>query len=284
MRFVVSILFVASLLMAENVLVNGKKVFYVNKGTGQNAVVLIHGWSCDHTFLGAQMDELAKGHRVISLDLPGHGQSESPTSMKMEGFVSAVEAVRAHARVNQVMLIGHSMGALVAREYARKYPSKAKGLVFLDGSIFQLPPGEADRLRWAEGIGRLAKSFGPSNEKQVREINVSVFLSNMYTDATPRDLQMMILRKVLTTSPETAEAAMLSMADLKLWVEDRHDIPVLALRAGRQRPANEEPYLKSLYPKLHYKFMPGMSHFLMMEQPAKINDEIVTFLKASIFE
>lgn len=281
MRWLISILFVAQTLLAENALLNGKKIYYVTKGSGPNTMMLIHGWACDHSFLDAQMVEFAKSRRVVSLDLPGHGQSEFPAGLKMDHFVASIEAVRSAAGINQMVIVGHSMGALVAREYAKKYPARTKGLVFLDGSIFQLPPGAEDRQRWAEGITRLAKSFGPANEKQVRERSVSVFLSNMYTDDTPRELRMTILSKVLATPAETAEAAMMSMTDLKLWTEDRQDLPVLALRAGRQLPPNEEPYLKSLYPRLQYKFMPGMSHFLMMEQPAKVNDEILAFLKAS---
>jgi pimeloyl-ACP methyl ester carboxylesterase len=64
-----------------------------------------------------------------------------------------------------------------------------------------------------------------------------------------------------------------------LWKEEPLPIPVLALRAGRQQPPNDEAYLKTLFPRLQYKFLPGLSHFLMMEAPAQVNTEIHEFLK-----
>lgn len=284
MRLLLTLLALTTLLSAEEISFQGRKLSYISKGSGPNPIMMIHGWACDHTFLDAQTDEFSKAHRVLALDLPGHGQSEAPAPLTIDAMVAAVEAVRAAAKVNQLTLVGHSMGAIVVREYAKLYPARTKAVIFLDGSIFQLPPGAADRARWAEGINRMAQTFGPANAKQVRERNVSVFLSNLYPDDTSRELRMSILRKMLATSPETAQAAMAAMTDLKLWGDDKLNVPALALRAGRQQPPNEEVYLKSIFPNLEYKFMPGMSHFLMMEHPAKVNQEIRTFLKASKLE
>jgi len=246
--------------------------------------LFIHGWACDHSFFEAQVAEFSRTHRVITVDLPGHGQSESMSLLRMQTFVDAIEGVRVVTKSNRWILAGHSLGAVVAREYARLYANRAQAMVLLDGAIYQLPPGEADRNRWAENITAMAKRFGPDNEKQVRERNISVFLSNMYTDATPRELRMSILRKVLATSPETAEGAMMSLADLKLWREESMNLPVLALRAGRQEPPGESSYLKQLFPQLQYKFLSGLSHFLMLEQPVVVNAEIRSFLKGRKLE
>lgn len=266
---------------ADTVLLNGKKIFYAVSGTGPKNLILIHGWACDHSFFEGQFKDLSKDYRVIALDLPGHGQSEMAAPLTMEEFAMAVEAVRVAAKATRPILIGHSLGATVAREHARRYPKNASALIFLDGAIYQLPPIEADRERWAETIGTMAKSFGPANEKQVRERNISVFLSNMYDDSTPREFRMTVLRKILATAPETAQGAMQSMADLKLWREDVLQIPVLALRAGQRPPPNEEAYLKTLFPQLQYKFLPGVSHFLMLEKPTEVNAEIRRFLKGN---
>jgi len=268
------------LLIAETVTVNGGKVSYDTKGSGANTMVFIHGWAADRSFFDSQIQEFSKTHRVIALDLPGHGQSQQVKSANIDSFVAAVEALAS----KPVILVGHSMGAIVAREFARRKPNHVKGIILVDGSIFQLPPGQADRERAMESFHRLAKSFGPSSEKPIRERQISVFLSNLYADSTPRELQMSVLRKVLATSPETAESAMYSIGDLRYWSDDKLNCPVLALRAGKQQPPNDEAYLRSIFPKLTYQFMPGLSHFLMMEQPAKVNSEIRTFLKASKLE
>jgi pimeloyl-ACP methyl ester carboxylesterase len=74
---------------------------------------------------------------VITLDLPGHGKSDPPKNGKfsMAVFARAVEAVRAEAKVDKVVLVGHSMGTPVIREYARMYPQHVAGLVPVDGLL-----------------------------------------------------------------------------------------------------------------------------------------------------
>lgn len=280
MRLLAALLFATALFAAEATL-DGKKLHYSSTGASPRTLILIHGWACDSTFFSEQIKDLSATHRVITLDLPGHGQSGAFDKLSMDLFARAVEAVRVHAKVQNPVLIGHSMGATVARQYARLYPKSAAALIFLDGSIFQLPPGEQDRVRWAESISSLANSFGPANEKAARERSVSVFLSSMYGDSTPRELRMQILRKVLATSPATAQGAMLAFSDLSLWREDPLDLPVLALRAGKQQPPREADYLKGLFPRIQYKFMPGVSHFLMLEKPLEINAEINAFLRSN---
>ena len=85
-------------------------------------------------------------YRVITLDLPGHGKSDPPKNgmFSMTVFARAVEAVRAEAKVDKVVLVGHSMGTPVIREYARLYPKHVAGLVPVDGLLF-LSTGGAGR-------------------------------------------------------------------------------------------------------------------------------------------
>lgn len=280
MRLILALLLTTPLFSAD-ISFQGRKLHYTSTGSGEKTLILIHGWACDSSFFSEQIKALSATHRVIALDLPGHGQSESPGILTMDLFAQATEAVRLHAKANKPILVGHSMGATVARQHVRLYPNSAAALVFLDGSIFQLPPGEQDRVRWSEMITALAKSFGPTNEKAVRERAISAFLSNMYSDSTPRELRLEILRKILATSPDTALGAMQAMADLSIWREDSIQIPVLVLRAGKQKPPNEVPYLKGLFPRIKYKYMPGVSHFLMLEKPVEVNAEINNFLRSN---
>lgn len=280
MRLILALLLTTPL-FSTDISFQGRKLHYTSTGSGEKTLILIHGWACDSSFFSEQIKALSATHRVIALDLPGHGQSESPGILTMDLFAQATEAVRLHAKANKPILVGHSMGATVARQHVRLYPNSAAALVFLDGSIFQLPPGEQDRVRWSEMITALAKSFGPTNEKAVRERAISAFLSNMYSDSTPRELRLEILRKILATSPDTALGAMQAMADLSIWREDSIQIPVLVLRAGKQKPPNEVPYLKGLFPRIKYKYMPGVSHFLMLEKPVEVNAEINNFLRSN---
>src|SRR3990172_12732980 len=57
---------------------NGVKLAYESRGTGRPAFVFVHGWTCDRSFFAPQAKHFARRHRVVSLDLRGHGESEAP--------------------------------------------------------------------------------------------------------------------------------------------------------------------------------------------------------------
>jgi len=57
---------------------DGARIHYVNYGKGSEALVLIHGWTCNLDNWRDQFSDFAKRNRVIAIDLPGHGQSDKP--------------------------------------------------------------------------------------------------------------------------------------------------------------------------------------------------------------
>jgi pimeloyl-ACP methyl ester carboxylesterase len=265
---------------AATATLDGRKIFYRAEGPAKETLIFVHGWSANETFFLPQVEEFRKSHRVITLDLPGHGKSEMFQTFSMELCARAVEAVRLQEKAAHPVLIGHSMGALVIREYAKRYAGQARALVFLDGSIFRLPPDEAGREGWRQGFEAIAARFSPQLDKAVRERHMSQLLSSMYAENTPREFQLMILGQVLQTRPETSQGAMLAIADLANWDEKPLPQPTLFLRAGKQAPPGDEQFLRGLFPKLRYNFMPGVSHFLHLETPEAVNREIADFLRS----
>src|SRR5437763_1691461 len=105
------------------------RVHYKSLGEGKTAVVLVHGWCCDHTVWREQAALLNGKVRVLAMDLPGYGQSDKPkTDYTMDLFARGVEAVMRDAGVEQAVLAGHSMGTPVVRQFYRLYPAKTKAL------------------------------------------------------------------------------------------------------------------------------------------------------------
>src|SRR4029450_4289348 len=92
-------------------MLDGARIHYVNYGKGGEALVLIHGWTCNLDNWRDQFPDFAKRNRVIAIDLPGHGQSDKPQlSYTMDLFARAVDAVLQDAKVKRAVLVGHSMG------------------------------------------------------------------------------------------------------------------------------------------------------------------------------
>ncbi|HSL83506.1 MAG TPA: alpha/beta fold hydrolase, partial [Thermoanaerobaculia bacterium] len=93
------------------------------------ALVFVHCWACDRTYWREQVDVFAADHRVVTLDLAGHGESgagrEAWTVTGLAGDVRAVvEALAREERLERVILIGHSMGGPVSLEAARLMPER----------------------------------------------------------------------------------------------------------------------------------------------------------------
>ena len=248
--------------------VDGIPLHWSASGSGPRTVMLIHGWTCDSTSWDAQVPALAKQYRVIALDLPGHGRSGSPADGKfsMDLFARAVEAVRSEAGADKVVLVGHSMGAPVIREYARLFPQRVAALVAADGT-FVAPAG-------GRGAMPAMTLTGPSG-LAARD----AMIRGMFGPSTPRDVQDKVLKMMLGAPEATAAGAMNAMM---AWVAAPQDttpkrLPVLGIYAEKSPAGNRESTTK-IFPSFEYQEIPGTSHFLMMEKPDDFNGRLTTFL------
>lgn len=102
-------------------------------GSGPQALVLVHGWSCDRSYWGGQVEDLAREFRVVTIDLAGHGESGRGREIwTIASFGADVAAVVGDLALDDVVLIGHSMGGDVILEAARRLPGHLKGLIWVD--------------------------------------------------------------------------------------------------------------------------------------------------------
>ena len=108
-------------------------------GSGLTHIV----WSLHETFL------TAKGYSVLSVDLPGHGNSEGPAIKSIEGIAEWIKKLTEQLKVNEISFIGHSQGCLVGLEFASRFPQLIKSLVLVGGS-YELPVNPA-LIDYADG-------------------------------------------------------------------------------------------------------------------------------------
>ena len=93
-------------------------------GSGLSHIV----WSLTEQFF------FYKNFNVLSLDLPGHGNSDGPCLDSIEKIADWLEEVFKKLNLNDLILVGHSQGCLEILEYAHKYKSRLKKLIFVGGS------------------------------------------------------------------------------------------------------------------------------------------------------
>jgi pimeloyl-ACP methyl ester carboxylesterase len=183
----------------------------------------------------------------------------------MDLFARAVEAVRAEAGAERIVLVGHSMGAPVIRQYAHLYPNRVAGLVAVDGPLDvrafgELPAGFPPPLTGPEGLA--------AREGMIR---------SMFIAETPPTLQEKILAMMLAAPEATAIGAMNAMFDPAIRWTDVIDAPALSVYAGTAN-VPDPATTKQLYPNHEATQIPGTGHFLMMEKPAEFNRTLTEFL------
>ena len=263
MRFLLLLAALTSLAAAS---FEGRQVHYTNYGSGASAIVLIHGWTCDETFWQYQVPALRAHHRVITIDLPGHGRSEVPpeAAMTMDNFARAIDAVLREAGVDRAVLAGHSMGTPVIRQFARLFPAKTAGLILMDGTIFR--PEDA---RSRQGRGRIYRG----EEGRTMRLNV---MRAYFVPATPPAVRQHIESVSRATAESTAVGAINGMLALDVWSDESPvGVPTLGVYQSQGGPSVE--YLRQLFPQLEYHRIPGTGHFLMMEKPRKVNPLLLQF-------
>jgi pimeloyl-ACP methyl ester carboxylesterase len=249
--------------------VDGVKVHYTNYGNGDVALFLVHGWSCDETVWSEQAAALAKNMRVITIDLPGHGGSDKPgMAYTMDFYASAIDAVLRDASVQLVVLVGHSNGTPVIRQYYRNFPAKVKALVIVEGPLRPF----FDKTNMEKFVAPLRGNDYPQAAGRLIDS-----MTTPIKDAALRDkIKVMMLR----TPQHVAVSEFEATVDPALWKEDKIDVPVLMILAKQPAwSAEYEQFVRGLILKLDYQVWEHVSHFLMMEKPREFNTALLTFLQ-----
>ena len=116
--------------------VGGKRAFAYTAAheldAAKPAVVFVHGAGLDHSWFGLQSRYFGyHGRNVLALDLPGHGRSEGPPIATVEGMADWVHRVLNSLKIPKAALVGHSMGALIALEFAARHPAQAERIALI---------------------------------------------------------------------------------------------------------------------------------------------------------
>ena len=243
------------------------KIRYVSEGKGSDAIVLVHGWGSTLDFWRAQVPELAKRARVIAIDLPGHGKSDKPeTSYSMDFFAAAIDAVMKDAKVERAVLVGHSMGTPVIRQFYRKYKQKTLALVIVDGGL--RPFGTKEQREQF-----MAPMRGPNWKEAVAPMSAQM------TAMLSAEDKARVKNSFESTPQQVLVSAMDAMSDEALYATDKINVPVLAILAKSPfwAPDNEQ-FFRSLAPDLDYQMWEGVDHFLHMGKPREFNAAVMAFL------
>lgn len=97
-------------------------------------IVLLHALGSGRMVWMPTARKLLTGHRVVMVDLPGHGESALPEPFSLEACAEALDQVLAKQKPDSTVLVAHGFGALVALYGVQAHPDRVKGLIVIDGS------------------------------------------------------------------------------------------------------------------------------------------------------
>ena len=239
---------------------DGVSIVYTVSGEGSPALVFIHGWMCDQTFWAAQVEEFSQTNTVIMIDLPGHGMSGTDRDdWPLLAFGGDVQKVVEHLDLDEVVLIGHSMGGSTALEAARLMPDRVIGVVAVDS--LQDADAEYDPDQFNGFLAAYEQDFAGTCLQ---------FTSSMFLENADPALVERVTTDMCNASPEIAIALLREFFNYELGPAlAAVDVPVRYINAPMY-PTNVEVN-RTYQPDFDGVIMDGVGHFLMMEEPAEFN-------------
>lgn len=127
---------------------DGIKLHYEVKGEG-GTNVLIHGWSQDSSVYQPQVEKLSKDYKVITYDFRGHGKSDRPEhGLTLKRYGTDLEELMEELKLENVTLVGWSLGASTTFDYVRNYGVKRLKSI----TVFDMTPKLVNDENWKLGL------------------------------------------------------------------------------------------------------------------------------------
>ena len=112
---------------------DGVRLAYDDRGAGEPAFVFVHGWTCDRSFFAPQAEHFAKRHRVVSLDLRGHGESDKPEGpYSIAAYADDISYLIDRLGLGRVVAVGHSLGGNIVLQLAASHLDRVAAIVMVD--------------------------------------------------------------------------------------------------------------------------------------------------------
>ena len=248
---------------------DGVPIHYAVQGKGEPTLVFIHCWSCNRHLWDNQVSEFSKTHQVVTIDLPGHGESGlDRKSWTIESYGDDVKTVVTKLNLKRVVLVGSSMGGPIALEAARRMPDRVVGIVPVDtlqNVDAKLPP---DQL---EGLFK-------AMETDFKGTSATLMNQFFFSPTTPEAVKQRVLADIASRPPATAIAILRGVfAYDPVAALKEIKVPIRAINSDRN-PTSLEVNRKYA-PQFDVVLIKGSGHYPMLEDPPQFNAMLTDILR-----
>ena len=248
--------------------VRGNQLHYIEAGQGR-PIIFFHSTPASAEFYRPQLAHLAGRYRVIAVDLRGHGESDKPPGLyKMSEFLQDYLAIFEALRLKDFVLVGCSVGGIVAQLYALEHGANLRGLVLIGSPCSRRGRDvagfhQAIKQKGWEGVvrGLVDKQLHPSTAPAIKEWAVKEYLK------TPLHVRQAEEEALLADVHHTERVHEISPPTLLVAgeAEEREIFEQMALMATK-------------IPSARWHVIPGAAHMPNFERPAEFNRILDGFL------
>jgi pimeloyl-ACP methyl ester carboxylesterase len=251
--------------------VNGKELAVEVDGQGP-PVLLVHGLGGTSNFYQPQAEVLAETFQVIRPDLEGSGRSPVTGPLSIDSLADDLAAVLDALGVESARVVGHSLGTLVVRSFAARYPDKVSALALL-GAVRPPPPAgqEATRARAAivreQGMAAVAATIVANATSEVTRRDrpeVAAFVRELLMRQDPEGYARSCEALAAATDPGPVDPA----------------LPLLLLTGDVDKvgPPDASQELAAAHGSATVEIFPGCGHWTALEAARATTDQLVKFL------
>lgn len=252
--------------MKRTAISDGLAIAYEDVGSGDPAIVFAHGAFANRGHHASQVEHLSKSHRVLALDIRGHGESDTPSQpFGIREAAADVIAVCAAAGVGQAVVVGHSWA--VPLEVAAQTPELVTGVVLLDGAVL-LP----EALR-----AQLLEDFVPVLEGPGWAAAMQGFLTGTNFPYPAPALKARVLEEI-AHGPAQVAAQMVRDVMSTDWSRQLSALACPLLFVQGVIPMDLQR-LRELRPDALVGVVAGAGHYFYLEVPDQVNAMIDRFLE-----
>jgi pimeloyl-ACP methyl ester carboxylesterase len=251
---------------------DGVALYYEDVSQGEPPILLVHGWTCDHTYFAPQAEHFAPNHRVVSVDLRGHGQSDKPEQdYTMAAFADDLAWLCGELGLSKPVVIGHSMGGVIALELAARHPDLPSAIVAVDSPL--VPP---QALK--DGIAEVVTGLKSPAYREVSQ----QFVGNMlFIEGDDSELKARVVEG-MSSAPQHVMVS--ALEQIFTWDGEAAaracKVPTLNLIASR--PLLDVARFSELCPQAVHGQTVGAGHFHQLLVPDQVNAMIDRFLAISL--
>jgi pimeloyl-ACP methyl ester carboxylesterase len=255
----------------------GDNIAYREAGKGV-PVVLLHGISSGSASWLLQLEAWSKHFRVIAWDAPGYGDSTAllPSEPRVCDYVATLERLIGACCAEPVHLVGHSLGALIAAAFARRFPQKLRTLTLVNPALGYGAEGEDVRR---EKLSRRLEQLGQLGPEGLAVQRAPLLVSKHASELAIELLRWNVRR--LSVQGYAQAARMLALGNL---IEDVASLqmPLMIIAGGADdiTPAGSAAAVAQACPAARLVLLPAVGHASYLEDVAGVSAAFFSFALA----